>query len=162
MPSYCPSCGTQIDVNATTCPACGKTTTQPVGLLLTDANGLADNIAGALAYVTFIPALIFLLVEPYSKRRFVRFHAFQSLFFHIAWTVLWVALRIVAAMPVLGWTTLLLWPLIGLGGFILWLVLVMKAYGGQTFKLPVIGQIAEQQAGPAPPPPTDQQHPRAA
>jgi uncharacterized membrane protein len=110
--------------------------------------GLNDNIAGMLAYFTFIPALVFLLVEPYNRRRFVRFHAFQSLFFHIAWTVLWIALRIVGSIPVLGWATVLLWPLIGLGGFVLWLVLVMKAYGGQTFKLPVLGEMAAQQAGP--------------
>ena len=149
MPRYCASCGTSIDPALTTCPACGKATGN-VAVALTDVGGMADNVAGMLSYFTFVPALIFVMLEPYSKRHFVRFHAFQSLFFHIAWAVLWVGLRFLAAVPVLGWSTMLLWPVIGLGGFILWLVLVMKAYGGQMFKLPVIGNMALQQAGPEP------------
>jgi len=42
---------------------------------------MTDNVAGALAYVTFIPAIVFLVLEPYSKNRFIRFHSFQCLFF---------------------------------------------------------------------------------
>jgi uncharacterized membrane protein len=109
--------------------------------------GLADNVAGALAYVTIIPAIIFLVLEPFNKRRFVRFHAFQCLFFAVAWTVLWILLSIVAHIPLLGWLTVLVWPLVSLLGFIVWLVLVLKAYQGQEFKLPVIGDMAAQQAG---------------
>ena len=60
--------------------------------------------------------------------------------------VLGVALSIVGAMPFLGWATLLLWPLIGLGGFILWVLMLVKAYGGHIWKLPVIGDMAEKQA----------------
>ena len=48
------------------------------------SGGLSDNVAGMLAYFTIIPAIVLLLIEPYSKRRFVRYHAFQSLFFAIA------------------------------------------------------------------------------
>lgn len=108
--------------------------------------GLTENVAGALAYVTIIPAIIFLVVDPYNKNSFVRFHSFQSIFLHIASLVCWVALGIFGHIPLLGWLGLLLWPLVGLGFFIVWLVVLFKAYQGQRYKLPVIGDIAEQQA----------------
>jgi uncharacterized membrane protein len=111
------------------------------------AAGLADNVAGALAYVTIIPAILFLVLEPFNKKRFVRFHSFQCIFFAIAWMVVWIVLASIGHIPFLGWATLLLWPLIWLAGFVIWLTLVIKAYQGKLFKLPVIGDIAEQQAG---------------
>ena len=154
MARFCPSCGTQIPDNANNCPGCGRAAAQSVGGGAAAApapaaagTGLADNVAGMLAYVTIVPAIIFLVVPPYNQSRFIRFHAFQSIFFVVAWTVLWVALSFVGAIPVLGWATLLLWPLMGLGGLIIWILLLMKAYGGAMFKLPVIGDLAEKQAG---------------
>ena len=102
-----------------------------------------------LAYVTVVPAIIFLVMEPYNKKRFVRFHSFQSVFFAIAWTVLWIALTIVGMIPVLGWMTILIWPLLGLGGLVLWIILLLKANQGQMWKLPVIGDMAEKQANAA-------------
>lgn len=107
---------------------------------------MADNVAGMLAYVTIIPAIVFLVMEPYNKNRFVRFHAFQCLFFAVAWTVLWIALSIVAHIPILGWLTILIWPLIGLAGLIIWVILLLKANQGQMYKLPMIGDMAEKQA----------------
>jgi len=130
------------------CPTCasaagkGAASTQAVG-------GLTDNVAGMLAYVTIIPAIIFLVLAPYNQNRFIRFHAFQSIFFAIAWTVLWIALGMFGHIPVLGWLSILIWPLIGLGGLIVWIILLMKAYQGQMFKLPVIGDMAEKQANAA-------------
>ncbi|HVO82290.1 MAG TPA: DUF4870 domain-containing protein [Terriglobales bacterium] len=107
---------------------------------------MTDNVSGMLAYITIIPAIIFLVMEPYNKKRFIRFHAFQSIFFAIAWTVLWIALSFIGVIPVLGWATLLIWPLLGLGGLIIWIILLMKANQGQMFKLPIIGDMAEKQA----------------
>jgi uncharacterized membrane protein len=107
---------------------------------------MSDNVAGMLAYVTIIPAIIFLVMEPYNKSRFIRFHAFQCLFFAVAWTMLWIALSIVAHIPFLGWLTILLWPLVGLAGLIIWVILLLKANQGQMFKLPVVGDMAEKQA----------------
>jgi len=127
------------------CPACSSKAASAGAQA--GAGGLTDNVAGMLAYVTIVPAIIFLVVEPYNKRRFIRFHAFQSIFFCVAWTVLWIALSFVGAIPVLGWATLLIWPLLGLGGLILWIILLLKANQGQMFKLPVIGDMAEKQAG---------------
>ncbi len=45
------------------------------------------------------------------------------------------------------WMSFLIWPLIGLGGFVLWIILLLKAYQNQMFKLPVIGDLAEKQVG---------------
>jgi len=107
---------------------------------------MTDNVAGMLAYVTIIPAIIFLVIEPYNKNRFVRFHSFQNLFFAVAWIVLWIALSIVAHIPILGWLTILIWPLVGLAGLVIWIILLLKANQGQMYKLPVIGDMAEKQA----------------
>ena len=110
---------------------------------------MTDNVAGMLAYVTIIPAIIFLVVAPYNQSRFVRFHSFQSIFFNVAWIVLWVALSIVGMIPVLGWATLIIWPLLGLGGLIIWILLLIKANQGQMWKLPIVGDMAEKQANAA-------------
>jgi uncharacterized membrane protein len=144
--AFCSGCGTQVPEGAAACPKCGKAMGQAAGGGTGAAGGLADNVAGMLAYITIVPAIIFLVVEPFNRNRFVRFHAFQSIFFCVAWTVLWVALSIVGMIPVLGWATLVIWPLLGLGGLIIWVLLLVKAYGGQMFKLPVIGDMAEKQA----------------
>ena len=140
--AFCPTCGTQLAEGAV-CAKCAGTTGQGAPA----AAGLADNVAGALAYVTIIPAIVFLVLEPFNKKRFVSFHAFQSLFFAVAWTVLWLVLGFIVHIPLLGWATALIWPLVSLAGYVIWLILVFKAYQGELFKLPVIGDIAEQQAG---------------
>jgi uncharacterized membrane protein len=101
---------------------------------------LTDNVAGMLAYVTIIPAIIFLVLEPYNKNRFVRFHAFQCIFFGVALIVIHIALMFI---PIIGTVISLL---VSLAAFALWIVLLIKAYGGQMFKLPVIGDMAEKQA----------------
>jgi uncharacterized membrane protein len=143
--AFCNMCGAQVADGATVCAACsGKTAMSPVAVA---NSGLADNVAGMLAYVTIIPAIIFLLVEPYNRSRFIRFHSWQCIFFNIGWWILWMGLHIVAHIPFLGFLSILVWPLIGLGGFILWLILLIKANQGQMFKLPVIGDLAEKQVG---------------
>ncbi len=146
--AFCPTCGTQI-ADGASCPKCAGAAAQGVSATAAApaAAGLTDNVAGALAYVTIIPAIVFLVLEPYNKNRFIRFHSFQCLFFAAAWIVLEIGLAFLGHIPFLGWATLLLWPLIGLAGFVIWLILVLKAYQGKMFKLPVIGDMAEQQAG---------------
>ncbi len=139
--AFCATCGTQI-ADGAACPKCAGTASP--GASAPAAAGLADNVAGALAYVTIIPAIVFLVLEPYNKKRFVRFHAFQSIFFCVAWIVIDIALTFISHIPFLGW---MLWPLVGLVLFVIWLILVLKAFQGQMFKLPVIGDMAEQQAG---------------
>jgi uncharacterized membrane protein len=141
--AFCPNCGTQLAEGAA-CPKCAGAV--PSARAATTSGGLTDNMAGALAYVTIIPAIVFLVLDPYNKNRFIRFHSFQCIFFAVAWTVLWIVLAIIGHIPILGWATVLLWPLISLAGLIIWVILVLKAYQGKTFKLPVIGDMAETHA----------------
>jgi uncharacterized membrane protein len=146
--AFCQSCGAQISDGTSFCPACGKSAGGATSSAASVATGgVPDNVAGALAYFTIIPAIIFLVLEPFSRSRFVRFHSFQCIFFALAWFVLSIALNVVAHIPIFGWLTILLWPLVGLAGLIIWLLLVLKAFQGQKFKLPVIGDLAEKQAG---------------
>jgi|SRR5580658_1435068 uncharacterized membrane protein len=141
--AFCNLCGAQIADGTTTCAACSsRAPAAPVA----SATGMADNVAGMLAYITIIPAIIFLVTAPYNRNRFIRFHSFQCLFFAIAWTVLWMGLSIIAHIPILGWLTVLIWPLIGLAGLIIWVILLLKANQGQMYKLPMIGDLAEKQA----------------
>jgi len=143
--AFCSACGTQIADGTTICAACSSRTSG--GAVAQPSTGtMADNVAGMLAYVTIIPAIMFLMMEPYNKNRFVRFHSFQNIFFCVAWIILWIALSIVGMIPILGWATILIWPLVGLGGLIIWIVLLIKANQGQMFKLPIIGDMAEKQA----------------
>jgi uncharacterized membrane protein len=145
--AFCSSCGAQIPDGASVCPACNRSTAPVAATAQPSTGGLTDNIGGALAYVTIIPAIVFLVLEPYNKNRFIRFHAFQCIFFAVAWCALWIVLSIIAHIPLLSWLTILIWQLIGrLAGFVIWIVLVLKAYQGQMFKLPVIGDMAEKQA----------------
>jgi uncharacterized membrane protein len=143
--AFCPTCGTQI-ADGTACPKCAGGA-QTVSVPPTATAGLTDNVAGALAYLTIIPAILFLVLEPFNKRRFVRFHAFQSIFFFVAWVAVDIGLAIIGHIPFLGWAILFLWPLVSLVLFVILLILALKAYQGQEFKLPVIGDIAAQQAG---------------
>ena len=143
---FCSTCGTQIPDGATVCAACaGRAAVAPPSASA-GAPGMTDNVVGMLAYFTFIPALIFILIEPYNKNRFIRFHSFQSLFFNLAWWVIWFGIRVFVHIPFFGWLAILIVPLLWIAGFIVWLILVIKANQGQMFKLPVIGDMAEKQA----------------
>jgi uncharacterized membrane protein len=161
--AFCASCGTQMADNAAFCPNCGKATAQASGAGASapppptpappasygssgaPTTPLEENIAGMFAYFTIIPAIIFLLIEPYNRNRFVRFHSFQCLFTVGALIVLQVALSLVGyALPLVMFP---IWGLLWLAEFALWLLLVIKAYQHQMFKLPVVGDLAEKQAG---------------
>lgn len=142
---YCNMCGAQI-ADGTTCSACASRVSSGPAAAAAPAQGMADNVAGMLAYITIFPAIIFLVLAPYNRNRFVRFHSWQNIFFSIAWCVLWIALSIFVHIPFFGWLSILISPLLLLAGFIVWLVLVIKANQGQMFKLPTIGDMAEKQA----------------
>lgn len=105
--------------------------------------GLEPNIAALLAYLLWIPAILWLVLEPFNKDRFIRFHSFQALFLGLAWIAISFVL---AVIPILGWIILFFLPLVIL---VVAIVCAVKAYNKQWFKLPVIGEIAEKQAGPA-------------
>ena len=144
--AFCNMCGAQIADGTTRCSVCaGKVATVPASTT-PSAGGLTDNVAGMLAYMTIIPAIIFLVMEPYNRNRFIRFHAWQCLFFAGALFVLHAALSIFTFVPVLALITVPLHVLVSLGGFIFWIIVLIKANQGQMYKLPVIGDLAEKQA----------------
>ncbi len=116
--------------------------------------GMQNNVAGALAYlVGLITGIIFVVIEPYNKIRFVRFHAFQSIFFSVACIVISILLSILTMimfsiggwgmLSLLGW----LFLLVRLAMFLVWLFLMYKAYNNEEYKLPIIGDLAAKQAG---------------
>ena len=110
--------------------------------------GLSDNVAGALAYFTIIPAIIFLLVDPFKTRRFVRFHAFQCLFLGAAAFALWIVFAVLATSLAFFGGGLLIGMLslvVQIGLIVVWFIVVIKAYQGQEFRLPVLGDLAAKQ-----------------
>ena len=112
---------------------------------------MSDNAAGAIAYLTIIPAIIFLILEPYNKRPFVRFHSIQCLGLAVVSFVLQIGVTILGlilhVVPVLGAIVgSILHLLVFICVFIAWLMCIIKASQGQWFKLPVIGDFAEKQA----------------
>ena len=145
---FCTTCGTQIPDGATTCPNCAaRVGGAGAGVVSSGpGQGLADNVAGMLAYITIIPAIIFLFVAPYNRNRFVRFHSFQCLFLFAALIVIHAGLGILTLLPLMGLMTVPLHALVSLGAFILWIVLLVKANQGEIYKVPLIGDWAEQQA----------------
>jgi uncharacterized membrane protein len=112
------------------------------------ASGLSDNAAGAIAYLTFIPAVCFLIMEPYNKNSYIRFHAWQSIMLFIVVVAVDMALSfvLVFALAFSLFLHVAIWRLIELLWFAVWLVCVVNAAQGKRFKLPVIGSLAEQQA----------------
>lgn len=145
--AFCNMCGAQIADGTTTCAVCaGRVATVPPTTTAAATGGMADNVAGMLAYITIIPAIIFLVMEPYNKNRFVRFHSWQCLFFAGALLVLHIGLSFLTVVPFMALITLPLHLLVSLGGFIFWIIVLIKANQGQMYKLPVIGDLAEKQA----------------
>ena len=113
--------------------------------------GLTDNVAGAIAYITIIPAIIFLIVEPYNKNSFVRFNSWQCIFLCLAAFVLDIAIGIVLGIVSMMFPyTLLgfyLWRLVSLFWLAVLVFCAYNAYQGKRYKLPFIGDLAEKQAG---------------
>lgn len=151
--SFCQTCGAAYAAGTTFCPTCSVRPQNAVASPAA-APGLQSNTAGALAYVFgIITGILFLVIDPYKTDRFVRFHAFQSILFNVAWTALWIGWMIVGL--VLGAVTKGLFfflqvpidLLLMVGGFGLWAFLMYSAYQGRMTRLPVIGELAAKQAG---------------
>jgi len=104
------------------------------------STGLEANIAGLLCYVLWwASGLVFFLIEKESN--FVRFHAIQSVYVFGALTVAGIVL---GWIPVIG---LVIGSLIWVLGVVLWIILIIKAYQGEKFKLPIVGDWAEKRSG---------------
>lgn len=150
--AFCNQCGAPMSQAATSgaapqaATAGAATYAQPVAA----GSGLSDSAAGAIAYLTIIPAILFLVIEPYNKRPFVRFHSFQSLGLCIAWFAIWIAVMVLHMVlhfiPLIGLLFVFVDLAIGVGFFLLWLFVILKASKGEWYKLPFIGDFAEKQA----------------
>jgi len=156
--AFCGNCGAQVE--GSFCGSCGKPAggapapgPAPASTGAT-TGGLQTNVAAALCYLAgLITGILFLVLEPYSKDRAIRFHAFQSIFFNLGVFVIYLVLSIfgtvigmvipLAGAALVGIVSLLVW----LGSVVLWLFLMLKAYNGAKIVLPVIGPLAEKQAG---------------
>jgi uncharacterized membrane protein len=112
--------------------------------------GLSENAAAAIAYLTIIPAIIFLVLEPYNKMPLVRFHSWQSIGLCVAAFVLQVLITIAEVtmhfIPGIILLFSLIHLVIGLGLFLVWLFVILKASKGEFYKLPIIGDFSEKQA----------------
>jgi uncharacterized membrane protein len=103
------------------------------------STGMQPNLAALLSYlVGFITGIIFYIIE--KENKFVRFHAMQSI---ITFGALFVLQMVFAFIPIIGW---ILMPIVSIVSLILWILLMIKAYQGESFKLPIAGDIAEKQA----------------
>jgi len=125
------------------------------------ALGLDGNLAAALGYPIGIIAIISLIME--KENRFVKFHAWQAVLLFAAWIVVWVALVVIsiilgvigiaasaaggsggsALSSIIGLIWTLVWLVVFVGGLIALILAAVKAYGGNEFKLPIIGNMAE-------------------
>jgi uncharacterized membrane protein len=147
--AFCGSCGAPAP-GAAAAGASGGGAATPAG---SASSGLTPNVAGLLSYILWpITSILFLVLEPYNKDKFVRFHAFQSLFFGIACFVTFIVVMIltfiIGLVPVVGWIIdILLHLVLWLGILGVWIFLMYKAYSNEKFQLPIIGKLAAQQAG---------------
>lgn len=149
----CPDCAAQMPADAAFCPGCGRAMRTETGVQ-GKVGFLPVDLAGALAYFLLVPAIVFLVVEPYRRNSFVRFHSFQSLLLCGAVIVLSGLLRlaglVVFLIPVLGpLVVALMYVVVALAAVLLWVVVVVKAFQGEMFRLPVLGDFAERYSGRA-------------
>ena len=156
---FCASCGTQVEGKF--CPKCGAAIVAggaappppvPGASAAPVSAPMAENVASTLCYVLgLITGIIFLVLEPYSKNRTVRFHAFQSIFLNVAVIAIEIVLGIVfrILIDILGFIGLIsgiVFPIFGLACLVLWLYLLVSTYQGKTIVLPIIGPLAQKQA----------------
>jgi uncharacterized membrane protein len=144
---FCQKCGTPIaDGMGTATGAPYNSPTAPV------AAGMTDNMAAALCYILgLVTGILFLVLAPYNQNKKIRFHAFQSIFFHVGMIVVFIVFTVVGTIlgqiPVLGPIVGLLGSLvIWLGAMVVWVLLMYKAYNNERLVLPIVGPLAEKQA----------------
>ena len=139
--SVCLACGEPLPAIGSFCPACGsaKPAAKPA---LGKTGGIPDRLAGALAYAFLLPAIFFLLRPPFSRNRFIRFHAWQSVLLTAVTVIVFGVLLSLMGRVLVIFASFI----IALGCFILWLVLIVKALQGEMFELPLLGRLADRQS----------------
>lgn len=151
--SFCANCG--AEAGGAFCSKCGASIAAPpppAAHTPAATTELPENLVCALAYALWaLTGILFLVLEPYNARPRVRFHAMQSLFFSGVAFVVWFGLLLVSTVlslvpfmgAVLGSLALALFGLAMLG---VWGLLMLKAYQGQDWKIPILGELAEKQS----------------
>jgi uncharacterized membrane protein len=152
--AYCTKCGGEVGAGVAFCPKCGQAQAGGEAVATTQSaqTGMAENVAGLLCYLLgWVTGIIFFLID---KRPFVRFHAAQSMVLfgglHILNIVVGIAFGAGFLMMGgwgafgLGWA---LYSLINLVALVLWILLMVKAYQGEKFQVPVVAGIAQNIAG---------------
>jgi uncharacterized membrane protein len=159
---FCASCGSQVEGKF--CPKCGAAIVAggavppppnpgagPYAAPVASAP-MADNVASTLCYVLgLITGIIFLVMEPYSRNRAVKFHAFQSIFLNVAIIAIEIVFSIFFGIVlriagIFGFFIGIFFPIFWLGFLCLWLYLLVSTYQGKTIVLPIIGPLAQKQA----------------
>ena len=116
---------------------------------MSDSNpsGLSDNAAAGIAYITLIPAIVFLIVAPFKNSSYVRFHAWQSIFFFVAWAAIDILVGLIQNLvPSAVFLTMTVLQLVNLAIFVVLVIVFVQAFNGKLFRLPVLGGLANQQA----------------
>ena len=110
--------------------------------------GISENAAGAISYLTFFPAALFLLVAPYKNSNSVRFHAWQSILLFISAFVVEIIFGAIALLTIFLGSALLVYTLrvLSLAWIAIWLICVIQAMNGRRFRVPLLGGIAEKLA----------------
>jgi uncharacterized membrane protein len=141
----CPHCASEMPEISAYCPSCGRSV-HPESEI-PNATDTQEAFLGALAYLTFVPAIVLLAIPAFRGKPFVRFHAVQSILFVVVSAVIAGAMRLIFAIlsfvPFIG--HLFAWLSLGvvfLAIAVLWAVLVVKAGQGQAYELPWLGHFA--------------------
>jgi uncharacterized membrane protein len=115
----------------------------PGGAMGTSSTGMDANVAALLCYIlTWLTGLIFFLIE--KESRFVRFHAMQAILLGAVLTIFWIVVGSILFSSFATWGLFSpIWLILRLGGLALVILCCVKAYQGQMFKLPIIGDMAE-------------------
>ena len=144
--AFCATCGSAVEGEF--CAKCGgrvgAAPSAASGPAMQASGAMADNVASALCYLLgLVTGIIFLVMAPYNKNPVIRFHAFQSIFLNVVCIVASIVLNMVLVMLHLWALT----PLVSLAILATFIFMLVMAYQGKTIVLPVIGPIAQQQAG---------------
>ena len=143
----CPECSAQMPGSADFCPGCGRSMQTETAPRERPAVRRNDLLAACM-YLTFLPALAFLLLDRYRRNPFVRFHSVQCLLLWLISIAAAVLVRLLAPLiffiPRVGPLLVVLFvTFAALAALFLWIVLVVKALQGERFALPLIGGMAE-------------------
>jgi uncharacterized membrane protein len=139
---FCPKCGAENAEGSSFCQKCGASLAPEVSKPRGTSTGLEPNVAGLLCYILgWITGLIFFLIE--KENEFVRFHAKQSIVVFGAFSAVSILFFILGWIPYIGVLFFVLNVLIGILSLVIWVMLMVKAYQGERYKLPWAGDFAE-------------------